>query len=271
VNMIRSGETSGQLSEVLEYLADQQEKDYDLRSKIRGAMIYPAFILGSMVIVGFVMMTFVVPKLLAVLREANVPLPLPTRLLVAVSGFFASFWWLILIFIVVFSIAFRVFMTTPLGKYLIDLCLLRLPIFGRLFQGMYVVRFTRSLATLTKGGVDTVGGLVIVAEVVGNEVWKRMIQETIREVNDGNSLTTVFERSPFVPSMMNQMLAVGEHTGRTQEILQRVSAFYSREIDNVVANLVALIEPVVLLLLGAGVGILVSAILLPLYSLSTGV
>lgn len=271
VNMIRSGETSGQLSEVLEYLADQQEKDYDLRSKIRGAMIYPAFILGSMVIVGFVMMAFVVPKLLAVLREANVALPLPTRLLIAVSGFFASFWWLILIFAVAFGVAFRVFMTTPLGKYVIDLCLLRLPVFGRLFQGMYVVRFTRSLSTLVKGGVDTVGALAIVAEVVGNEVWKRMIQETIREVNDGNSLTTVFERSPFVPSMMNQMLAVGEHTGRTQEILQRVSTFYSREIDNVVANLVALIEPIVLLLLGGGVGILVSAILLPLYSLSTGV
>ncbi len=270
VNMIRSGETSGQLSEVLEYLADQQEKDYDLTSKIRGAMIYPAFIMGTMVVIGFIMMTFVVPKLVSVLQEAGVDLPLSTRLLIAVSGFFVSYWWLLILLIVVGGVGGRVALTTPEGRYVWDSIKIRIPIFGQLFQRVYVVRFARSLATLMKGGVDMVGALQIVAGVMENEVWKQLVLETIREVNDGNSLTTVFDRYSFVPPMMNQMLVVGETTGRTQEILGRLSSFFSREVDNVVSNLVALIEPLVLIILGLGVGVMVSAILLPLYSLSSG-
>ncbi|MBP9864710.1 type II secretion system F family protein [Patescibacteria group bacterium] len=270
VNMIRSGETSGQLSEVLEYLADQQEKDYDLNSKIRGAMIYPAFIMGTMVVIGFVMMTFVVPKLVSVLQDAGVELPLSTRILIAVSGFFVSYWWLIILLVIGSVVGVRIALTTPEGRYIWDSIKIRIPIFGQLFQRVYVVRFARSLATLMKGGVDMVGALQIVAGVMENEVWRQLVLETIREVNDGNSLTTVFDRYPFVPKMMNQMLVVGETSGRTQEVLNRLSTFFSREVDNVVANLVALIEPLVLILLGLGVGTMVSAILLPLYSLSSG-
>jgi type IV pilus assembly protein PilC len=271
VNMVRSGESSGQLDQVLEYLADQQEKDYDLAAKIKGAMIYPAFIISAMFIVGFIMMTFVVPKLVSVLQEANVALPLSTRILIAVSGFFERDWWLILSFLALAALGFRAFIQTPSGRYSWDLLKLRLPVFGKLFQGVYVVRFSRSLATLVKGGVDVVTALEIVSGVMENEVWKRLVLETIREVNDGNSVTTALERSRYVPRMMVQMLAVGENTGRTADILVRLSSFYSREIDNLVANLVALIEPAVLILLGIGVGALVSAILLPLYQLSTGV
>lgn len=268
VNMIRSGETSGQLAEVLEYLADQQEKDYDLTAKIRSAMIYPAFIIGAMVIVGFVMMTFVVPKLIVVLQEANAELPLSTKILIAVSGFFANHWLFVILLTIAAGIGIKVAIGTPGGRYVWDGLKIRLPIFGALYQRVYVVRFSRSLATLAKGGVDLVSALGVVAGVMGNEVWKQIVLQTIREVNDGNSITTVFERYPFIPTMMSQMLTVGESTGRTQEILQRLSSFYSREVDNVVANLVALIEPIVLLALGAGVGIMVSAILLPLYSLT---
>lgn len=270
INMVRSGESSGQLDQVLEYLADQQEKDYDLAAKIKGAMIYPAFIISVMFVVGFIMMTFVVPKLVAVLTEANVALPLSTRILIALSGFFEHFWWLILLMLVGLVIGLRAAIATPGGRYVWDTLKLRLPIFGRLFQGVYVVRFSRSLATLVKGGVDVVSALEIVSGVMENDVWKKLTLETIREVNDGNSITTALERSKYVPTMMIQMLAVGESTGRTADILVRVSAFFSREIDNLVANLVSLIEPVVLILLGIGVGGLVSAILLPLYQLSSG-
>lgn len=270
INMIRSGETSGQLAEVLEYLADQQEKDYDLSSKIRGAMIYPAFILSTMAVIGFVMMTFVVPKLVSVLQEANVELPFSTRLLIAVSGFFAAYWWLILIGVAIFILLFRFALTTAYGRYVWDAIKIRTPVFGKLFQRVYVVRFARSMATLVKGGVDTVSALQIVAGVMGNEVWRQLVLLTIREVNDGNSIVSVFEKSKLVPTMMVQMLSVGESTGRTQDVLGRLSTFYTREIDNTVANLVALIEPLVLILLGLGVGTMVSAILLPLYSLSSG-
>ncbi len=270
INMVRSGETTGQLSEVLAYLADQQEKDYDLLAKIKGAMIYPAFIIGTMGAMGFVMMTFVVPKLVSVLKEANVPLPITTRMLIATSGFMQSYWWLIILMAIASTIGFRAWIATPSGRYAWDTVKIRVPGFGSLFQRVYVVRFARSLSTLVKGGVDVVSALEIVASVIGNEVWKRMVHEAIQEVNDGNSMVTAFQRHTFVPAMMNQMIAVGEGTGRTQEILLRVSDFYSREIDNQVSNLTKLIEPIVIIILGIGVGILVSAILLPLYQLSSG-
>ncbi len=270
INMVRSGETTGQLGEVLEYLADQQEKDYDLTSKIKGAMIYPAFIIGTMGVMGFIMMTFVVPKLVAVLATANVPLPWTTRALIAVSGFMASYWWLLILIGIAVFIGYRVWSVTPAGRLTIDRLKIYVPGFGTMFRQVYAVRFARSLSTLTKGGVDMVNALEIVSSVIGNELWKKVVHETIQEVNDGNSIVTAFQRYKFVPTLMIQMMSVGEATGRTQEILARVSSFYSREIDNQVANLTKLIEPIVLIILGLGVGVLVSAILLPLYSLSSG-
>ena len=270
VNMIRSGETSGQLDQVLEYLADQTEKDYDLNAKIKGAMIYPSFIMATMVAVGFVMMTVVVPKLVGILQQSNIALPLTTRILIGTSNFMVGYWWLVLLLMAGSYALYRYIYSTPAGKYAIDLFTLRLPVIGRLTQGVSVVRFSRSFSTLVKGGVDVVTALEIVAGVMDNEVWKRLVLDTIREVNDGNSITTALDRSPFVPKMMSQMLAVGESTGRTAEVLGRLSTFYSRDIDNLVSNLVALIEPLVLIILGLGVGVLVSAILLPLYQLSSG-
>lgn len=269
INMIRSGETSGQLESVLEYLADQQEKDYDLTSRIRGAFIYPGFILTAMLAVGFLMMTFVVPNLVGILQEANVALPITTRLLIATSSFFQAFWIEMLVAIGLAIVGLRFVIRTPRGKYYWDLFQLRIPIFGKLTQSICVVRFSRSLATLIQGGVDQVTALEIVAGIVGNDVWKDLVYETIKEVNEGNSMTTAFVRSKYVPSMMNQMLSVGEETGKLQEVLHRVADFFKREVDNVVGNLVTLIEPVVIIMLGIAVGVMVSAILLPLYSLST--
>jgi type IV pilus assembly protein PilC len=269
VNMIRSGETSGQLEQVLEYLADQQEKDYDLTSKIRGALIYPGFIISALFVVGFIMMSFVVPSLTQILQEAGIELPLSTRILIAVSGFFKVFWWLILIGLFIGVVVLRVSIQTPGGRLVWDEMKIRIPIFGQLFQKIYVVRFCRSLGTLIQGGVDQVGALEIVASVIGNQVWKKMVFETIQEVNEGNSITTAFQRSKYVPTMMNQMIAVGEETGKLQEVLKRVADFFNREVDNLVANLVTLIEPIVMILLGLAVGVMVSAILLPLYQLSS--
>jgi type II secretory pathway component PulF len=271
VNMIRSGETSGQLQQVLEYLADQQEKDYDLTSRIRGAFTYPAFVLTALAIVGFLMVTFVVPSLTTILEESGQELPFSTRALVFVSSFFQHYWVLIIIGVILLVIGVQFFIRTPYGRELFDTLKLRLPIFGRLFQDIYVVRFSRSLGTLISGGVDQVTALEIVAGIVGNQVWRRLIFDTIREVNEGNSITTAFLRSRYVPTLMNQMLAVGEETGRLQEVLDRISDFFKREVDNLVRNLVTLIEPLVMVVLGLAVGVMVSAIMIPLYNMSSGV
>lgn len=271
INMIRSGETSGQLTEVLEYLADQMEKDYDLNAKIRGAMIYPAFIVTGLFVVGFIMMAFVVPKLTAILEEANIELPWTTKTLIFVSDIFANYWYLIIIAVIGSIFAFRAWVRTPGGRFLWDQLKMKFPIFGALFQRIYVVRFSRSMSTLSHGGVDTVTALEIVSGVMGNAAWKQLVYETIREVNDGNSIVTAMQRRKFVPAMMTQMLSVGEETGKQQEVLQRLSSFYAREIDNMVANMVSLIEPAIMIVLGLGVGVMVSAILLPLYSMSSAI
>lgn len=271
INMIRSGETSGQLEQVLEYLAEQQEKDYDLTSKIKGALIYPAFIVSAMAIVGFIMMTFVVPKLTQVLEEASVALPLSTRILIAISNFFEHHWILILVGIALTIVGARIVSKTPAGHLFFDQMLLRVPIFNKLFERIYAVRFCRSLATLLRGGVDQVTALEIVSGIVGNQVWKNLVFETIKEVNEGNSIVTAFQRSKHAPTMMVQMVSVGEETGRLQDVLERVSSFFSREVDHLATNLVTLIEPLIMILLGLGVGVMVSAILLPLYQLSSSV
>lgn len=271
VNLIRSGETSGRLSEVLVYLADQIEKDYDLSSKIKGAMIYPAFILTGLIVVGTVMMIFVVPKLTDVLKESGGELPVTTKILIAVSGFMVSYWWLLLIIVVGTVVGFRYYVKTPSGRFVWDSVLLRLPIFGPLFQKIYLVRFTRSLETLIVGKVPLTQGLRVVADVVGNSVYKDLIVRTVKEVEDGNSISTVFLQSHVVPSMISQMMVVGEQTGRLEEVLQKLTNFYGREIDNTVANLVTLIEPIVMIVMGVAVGGMVAAIILPTYNLASSI
>lgn len=268
VNIIKSGETSGKLDDVLNYLADQKEKDYDLLAKIRGAMIYPAFIIIGLVIVGALMMIFVIPELTSVLTETGAELPFSTKLLIATSNFFTSFWWLILIigFVAVFSL--RMFVQTQQGRYYWDTLKLKIPIFGKLFQKIIVVRFTRSLYTLTTGGVSLTKSLEIVSDVVGNSIYKKLIVRTAAEVEDGNPIATVMLESKDFPMMVSQMLNLGEKTGRLDEILDKIANFYSREVSNMVNNLVTLLEPLVMMLMGVAVGILVAAIILPMYNLA---
>lgn len=269
VNMIRSGETTGRLAQVLEYLADQEEKDYDLRSKIRGAMMYPAFVLSGMAVLGFLMMTFVIPKLTGTLQETGVALPITTQILIAVSNFFVHFWYILLIVAALLVMGIRIGIRTPLGRRIWDTLKLRLPVFGNLFRHIIIVRMTRSMETLLAGGVDTVTALGAVAEIVSNVVYRDLLLETKAEVEDGNSLTTVFATTLEVPTMLTQMLSVGEETGALQEVLRRLSGFYGREVENLVAGMVTLIEPVIMVVMGIAVGIMVSAIILPMYSLAS--
>lgn len=269
INIVRSGETSGKLDEVLNYLADQQEKDYDLTSKIKGAMIYPVFIVSGLVLVGALMMIFVIPQLTSILQETGVELPLTTKALIWTSNFLTAWWWILLIGIVTGVLVIRQLTRSGDGKYFWDKFKFRIPIFGELFKKIVLIRFTRSLHTLTTGGVALTKSLDIVADVVDNEVYRKLIVETKREVEDGNPIATVFLKSPDVPTMTAQMMNLGEKTGRLDDILEKLSDFYSRELQNMVNNLVTLLEPLIMLVMGIAVGLLVSAIILPLYSLAS--
>lgn len=271
ISIIKSGETSGQLAEVLNYLADQLEKDYDLQSKIKGAMIYPAFIMSSMAVVGTMMMIFVVPKMTAMLEETGAELPIATKILMFISDFLVGYWWLVIILGVGAVVAFRMALKySPEFRYGYDWFKLRIPVLGKLSQRIYVVQMTQSLSTLSAGKVPMVEALDIIADVVNNEVYRKIIRETRDEVNDGNPLASVFVQKKEMPNMLSQMISVGEETGRLDDILERLTKFYTREIDTLVANLVTLLEPIVMVLMGIAVGIMVAAIIMPIYTLSTG-
>ncbi|MFH1667769.1 MAG: type II secretion system F family protein [Candidatus Komeilibacteria bacterium] len=268
ISMIKSGETSGKLDEVLQYLADQLEKDYDLRSKIKGAMIYPVFIISGLLVVGVIMMIFVIPKLTEMLTASGQELPIATRILIGTSSAMRNYWWLMLIVIIALVVGFRYLLKTKGGRKAWDLFLIKLPVFGKLFQRIYLVRFTRSLATLVIGGVPLTTGLKIVNEVVGNTAYQAVIEETIKTVEDGESVAKVMLESPIVPNLVSQMMSVGEKTGRLDEVLSKVAEFYSREIENIVANLTSLIEPFIMVMIGVAVGGMVAAIILPMYNLA---
>lgn len=271
ISMVRSGETSGKLDDVLNYLADQQERDYDLQAKIKGAMIYPAFILFGLVAVGFVMSIFVLPKLTDILQQAGTELPLSTKVLVAISNYMQSYWWTVLIALGGFLFGFR-FLTGSSGplKSQWDFLKLRLPVFGELFQRIYVVRVTRSLSTLIIGGVPLTTALRITADVVGNKVYEGLLRDTVKEVEDGRSIATLFLESKETPTMVSQMMRVGEQTGKLDQILDKLTQFYARELENMVGNLVTLVEPLIMMVMGAAVGFVVVSIILPLYNLSAG-
>lgn len=269
VSMVRSGESTGNLDEVLNYLADEQEKDYEMMSKIRGSMIYPAFIIFGLIAVGILMMVFILPRLMEILLESGAPLPWTTRVLIITSGFMESYWWLLLILVIAASVTTRILIQIPAGRIVWDNMKVRLPLFGNIFRKIYIVRFTRSMGTLLAGGLDIVTGLTIVSDVVGNAVFKRLINQTIREVEDGNSITTIFQDSPLIPPMMAQMIAIGEESGQMVHVLNKITDFYSREVRSAVANLVTIIEPLVMILMGVAVGIMVSAVLMPMYNLAS--
>lgn len=269
INMIRSGETSGQLEQALTYLADQEEKNYDLTSKIKGAMIYPVFVVGGLILVGIVMMIFVVPKLTEVIVQSGAKIPLPTQILIFISNSLTHYWWLIGIIVAGIIFGINSYRNTQAGREQWDFLKLKLPVFGKLSQKIYLVRFSQGLASLIVGGIPLSQGLKIIADLIGNAVYKDLILKTLKEIEDGRPITTVFEQSKVVPSLVTQMMSVGEKTGKLDSVLNKIAEFYSREINNMVNNLTALIEPMVILLLGVAVGGMVAAIIMPMYNVTT--
>jgi type II secretory pathway component PulF len=231
-------------------------------------MIYPTVIVTGMIVMGVAMMIFVIPRLTEMLISAGAALPFTTRALIFTSNAFRNYWWLIILLLAVVLVGGRFLLKQDRWKLIWDATKTKLPIFGVLFQKIYIVRFSRSLATLVMGGLPLTAALKIVSEIVGNKAYQKIIDQTIKEVEDGNSIAFVFSQSKLFPKLVSQMLAVGEKTGRIDEILKKVADFYQREIENMVANLTSLIEPIIMIIIGVAVGLMVSAIMLPMYQLA---
>jgi type IV pilus assembly protein PilC len=271
VNMVKAGEASGNLQKTLNDLADNIEKNYELTSKLKGAMYYPAFILSAMVVVGFVVMTFVMPKLLTILKEADVTLPIQTRMLIWVSDFCASYWWAIIIVAIAVIVGLTYYLKTEDGKRELDQIILKIPVLNKIFSNIYIARLAENLSTLVQSGLPITSALLITSDVVGNEVFRQVIREAAESIKKGGAIAETFAKYDIIPPVVTQMIKVGEDTGRIDFTLGKVTEFYMKESDNMVKNFSSLIEPIIMVILAIGVGILVSAVLLPIYQVASSI
>lgn len=268
VSLVRSGEVSGRMEQTLLYLADYLERSQALSSKIKGAMAYPMFIIFALGIVGFVMMTFVLPKLLGILTESGVQdVPLITKILIKMTTIVNNYIILILasvIFIFWFVIHY---VKTEKGKYVFDRFKIRFPRLGLIARNIYIARMAETLSTLIKAGVPILEGLRITSEIVGNVIFQDMLLDAEKNVRNGGTISAVLSEQKDVPKLVSSMLAIGEKTGKTDFMLENIYKFYGSEAERDIQNLSQLIEPMLILLLGVAAGLLVAGILLPIFSL----
>jgi type IV pilus assembly protein PilC len=270
VNVVRSGEATGNLHEILKYLADHAEREYNLTSKVKGAFTYPAVIFSMFLIIGTLMMIFVVPQLTSMLTEMGGTLPFTTRALIATSNFLRSWTWLVIIIIIAIFIFLRKYAKTPKGKLILDKIKLKIPVFKELSKKIYLARFAENLRTLLKGVVSILKALDITASVIGNKVYENIITEAREKVKIGETMSSSFANHPKeISPLVTQMVGVGEKTAQIDNILEKVSTFYQQDVDRMVGNMTQLIEPIMILILGGAVGLLVASILMPIYNISS--
>jgi type IV pilus assembly protein PilC len=269
IQLARSGEISGNLDDVLQYLADQQERSFEIRGKVRSALTYPIFILGTIVVVGIVMFVFVIPRLVAVLQESGAELPLTTRILIAITNFSQQYWWVLLAALLLLAVGVRILLASESGHVFFDTVKLRVPLLRPLLQKLYLARMSRNLATLLQGGLGVVQALEISAGATGNAVYRVFLRDAARKVQIGQSFAQALQAYREMPPMVVQMIAIGEKTGTLSTLLEKAAVFYEKELDQNLDTLTSLLQPIVLLLLGVAVAIMVAGILLPIYNLAS--
>jgi len=267
VNMVKAGETSGKLDEILIYLGDHMEKEYAVISKVRGAMIYPAFVVAGFLIASSVLLIFVIPQLTGILLQSGKELPTITNIIVVTSDFLRAFWPFLLLGIVGGIIGFVRYIKTETGKKIWDRVQLKLPIFGPILTRVYLFRFAESLSTLIEGGLPITRALEISRDVVGNTVYKAVLDEARDSVRRGGTIGATLALYNEVPSLVTQMVVVGEQAGKLVAVLRNVARFYQREVDNATDNITSLIEPILITTMGIGVGLLVAGVMIPIYNL----
>jgi len=265
--IIESGEKSGRLDKVMLKLSKDIEKDYDLNGKIRGALVYPAFILFVLIVIVIILLIYVIPELKVIFEESGAQLPILTRLIVYASDFFIKFWWIILIILIVGIIFLRRYLRTDTGSYAFDKLKLRTPILKQVMQNIYMSRFTRSLSALVSAGIPMIDVLTTTKGVIGSAVYEKEVENIIKEVEAGASVSKAMKKSAYFPPVVTSLVSVGEKSGKTDYILKNLSKFLEREVDNTVKNLTSLLEPIIMVILGVGIAIIIAAVIMPIYGL----
>lgn len=269
VALVRAGEAAGVLDTILARLADNLEKQREFRAKTKGAMIYPVIVLIGMFLVGTVMMVFVLPKLTAMYDDFGADLPVVTKILMSVSNFMASSWYLMIPLIFGVAYAIRAWRKTKSGALNYDRIILKLPIFGKIKSMVTMSEFARTLSLLASAGVSLVEALTIVQDVVDNEVIKQALVTVGKDVERGNSLAESLAKHEGFPMLVPQMVSVGEQTGKLDEVLNRVAGYFEVESEHAIKNLSTAMEPLIMALLGLGVGFMIVAVIVPIYNLTS--
>ena len=267
IHMVRAGEASGKLNNILSYLADHMEREYEIISKVKGAMIYPAFVVSAFLIAMVVMMIFVIPQLTGILKESGQELPLMTKIIIGTSDFLRSYWYILFIAVGGSVVLFFKYLKTAGGKLFWDRAQLKLPIFGPLLTKVYLFRFTESLSTLIEGGLPISRALSISRDITGNIVYKDIIDDALKGVRKGGTIAGTLALYKDIPPLVTQMISVGEQAGKLVSVLRSVARFYQKDVDNAMDNITSLIEPILIVAMGLGVGALVAGVMLPIYNM----
>jgi type IV pilus assembly protein PilC len=268
ISMVKAGEESGSVSESLKIVGNQMEKSHALVKKVRGAMIYPALIIGVMVVIAFLLLIYMVPTLTATFEGIGVQLPLPTRILIASSDFLINNTLLVISLFVALGAGGVVFYRSPNGKKLFDKLFLKIPVIGGIVQEVQAARSARTLSSLLAAGVDIVSALSVTADVLQNHLYKEVLLEAKNGIQKGEAMSAVLARhGELYPAFVSEMSSVGEETGKIAEMLKNVATYYEDEVDQKTKDLSTIIEPVLMIIIGAGVGLFAISMLAPTYSL----
>lgn len=268
VNLIQSAEVTGRIEEAMMILADFLEKELILRSRVKSALIYPVFVVTLAFVVGGILVALVFPQIADIFEEAEVELPFITRFFLGLGFFLNKWWFALLVFIAVLAIIIADYLRTEEGKAVLDEITVNMPLLGAFFRKIYVARFAQVASVLIRGGIPIAQAIEIGGHTVGSALYREVLHEIAEGVRRGELLSQAFGRyERYFPIIVGQMIAVGEHTGKVDEVFVRIGNFYSREIEALVANMIELIQPVLMIFIGIIVALLFASILFPIYNL----
>jgi type IV pilus assembly protein PilC len=271
VNMVRAGEESGKFKETFEYMADYLDRNYELTSKTKNALIYPAFVIGTFFIVMILMLTVVIPKLAVIIKESGQAIPVYTQVVIAMSNFLINYGLFFLIFIIVCAIYFMYFREGNKNTHYFDDLKLTVPVLSDLYKKLYYSRIADNLDTMLSSNISIVRALDITAKIVDNYKFEIVLNEISNSVKSGTALSAAMRQHQEIPNIMVQMVMIGEETGQVGKMLKNLAAFYKREVNGAVDTLVSLIEPIMIVALGLGVGTLLASVLIPIYNVAGAV
>jgi len=269
VNLIRAGEETGSLDKSFDYLADYLDRQYEVQSKAKNALIYPLFVIAIFIIVMTLMMTQVVPSIASILIDSGQELPIYTKIVIGISDFLVAYIGFIVIAAGAGATFFWRFTQTKVGRRTVDEFMLSLPYVGDLQRKLLLTRICDNLSTMLGSGISMVQAIEVTGDVVDNTVFKSIMNEVLVEVKGGRSFADALAEYPHIPGVLAQMAKVGEETGSLANILKTLSNFYRREANNAIDTMIGLIEPIMIVMLGLGVGVLLASVLMPIYNLTS--